>query len=193
MAFPTQFKDRVVALTGGASGIGLATSHLLASRGASLSLADVQEEALNKTKSVIEAKYPNSKVMVTVLDVRNYAQVEAWIKSTVSQFGALHGCANLAGVIPKSIGVGLITEQDFGEWDFVLDVNLRGVMHCLRAQLAAIAQNGSIVNASSIAGLQGRERNGSYTASKHAVLGLSRTAAKEFGPLKGVRVNAICP
>jgi NAD(P)-dependent dehydrogenase (short-subunit alcohol dehydrogenase family) len=193
MPFPDQFKNKVVALTGAASGIGYSAAHLLASRGASLSLADLQEEALNNTKASIEAKYPGTNVLVYALDVRNYNQVEGWIAATVSHFGALNGCANLAGVIPKSIGVGLITDQDFDEWDFVLDVNLKGVMHCLKAQLAVIAQNGSVVNASSIAGLTGREKNGSYTASKHAVLGLSRTAAKEFGPLKGVRVNAICP
>lgn len=110
----------------------------------------------------------------------------------MSQFGHLDGAANLAGVIPQSIGVGYLIDQDLKEWDFVLSVNLTGVLHCLKAQLKVMSDHGAVVNASSIAGLQGREKNSSYSASKHGVLGLTRSAAKEVG-VRGVRVNAICP
>jgi NAD(P)-dependent dehydrogenase (short-subunit alcohol dehydrogenase family) len=193
MSFSQQFSGKVIAITGAASGIGLATAHLLASRGAKLSLADLQEEALKNAQSEIQTKIPGTEILIFALDVRNYSQVESWVKETVNKFGKLDGAANLAGVIPPSIGVGELVNQDLKEWDFVLNVNLTGVMHCLKAQLAVIGNHGAIVNASSIAGLTGREKNSSYAASKHGVLGLTRSAAKEVGPEKGIRVNGICP
>lgn len=186
-----QFAGKVVALTGAASGIGLETAYLLASRGAKLSLADVQVDGLRKAKAYIEDKY-QADVLVFPLDVRQYDQVETWITETIRQFGKLDGAANLAGVIPKTIGLKQLKDQDFDEWDFVMGINSTGVMHCLRAQLGVMADNGSVVNASSIAGTTGRANNASYCASKHAVLGLTRAAAKEVGA-RGIRVNAICP
>lgn len=93
------FTSRVIAMTGAASGIGLATAHLLASRGATLSLADVNAEALEKTEKDIKEKYPNVDVLRCVLDVRKENEIEAWVKQTIQVFGHLDGCANLAGVI----------------------------------------------------------------------------------------------
>lgn len=78
------------------------------------------------------------------------------------------------------------------EWDFVMDVNLKGLMHCMRKELGVMANNGSIVNAASIAGIQGFAKNAAYSASKHGVIGLSRSAAKEVGQ-QGIRVNCIAP
>ncbi|OIW28606.1 BcABA4 [Coniochaeta ligniaria NRRL 30616] len=187
-----QFATKVIALTGGASGIGLATSHLLASRGATLSIADANGAALDTAKSAIVSAHPDTKVLTTVLDVRDAAAVEAWMAETESAFGRVDGAANLAGVIGRSIGHGTLADQDAAEWDFILGVNLTGVMHCLKAQLNRVTDNGSIVCASSIAGLQGRAKNGAYSASKHGVLGLTRSAAKEVGG-RGVRVTAVCP
>jgi NAD(P)-dependent dehydrogenase (short-subunit alcohol dehydrogenase family) len=191
MASNTQFKDRVIAITGAASGIGLCTARILASRGAQLSLADVQAEALDKAKEELKSSY-GVDALVTVTDVRKYDQVEAWIAATVKRFGKLDGAANLAGVIPKSLGNNTLAGEELEDWDFVISVNLTGVMYCMKAQLNAMADNGSIVNASSIAGTTGRARNSSYSASKHGVLGLTRSAAKEVG-VKGIRVNAVCP
>lgn len=184
-------KGKVIAITGGASGIGLATAHLLASRGALLSLADMQETGLTAAATAIKSEH-NVDVLTFVLDVRKSSEVAAWISATTSKFGKLDGAANLAGVIPKSIGVGGIAEMDEDEWDFVIGVNLTGVMHCMREQMKVIANGGSIVNAASIAGVTGRPNNGAYAASKHGVIGLTRSAAKEIGG-KGVRVNSIAP
>jgi NAD(P)-dependent dehydrogenase (short-subunit alcohol dehydrogenase family) len=185
------FEGRVIAITGGASGIGLATARLLAGRGAQLSLADLQQEALQKAAQDIERDF-QVKPFTYALDVRQADAVEDWIAQTVQKFGHLDGAANLAGVIPRSIGIKGLDEQDLAEWDFVIGVNLTGVMLCMRAELKAISGAGSIVNASSIAGLSGRANNASYTASKHGVLGLTRSVAKEVGK-RNVRVNAICP
>jgi NAD(P)-dependent dehydrogenase (short-subunit alcohol dehydrogenase family) len=191
MAASLPLQGKVIAITGAASGIGLATAHLLASRGATLSLADLQESALNTAAASISAAY-STPIHSVALDVRSASSVDGWISTTVEKFGRLDGAANLAGVIGKSIGLKGIAEQDEEEWDFVLGVNLTGVMHCLRAQLAVISEGGSIVNAASIAGVMGRKYNAAYAASKHGVVGLTRSAAKEIGG-KGVRVNCIAP
>ncbi|CAO2648202.1 Nn.00g074690.m01.CDS01 [Neocucurbitaria sp. VM-36] len=182
---------KVIALTGGASGIGLATAHLLASRGATLSLADVSNHGLQDASKAIKDKH-NVEVLTFALDVRKPEQVDAWIKETVAKFGKLDGAANIAGVIPKTIGVGGIAELEAEEWNFIIGVNLTGVMHCMRAQMRAISDGGSIVNASSIAGLTGRPNNAAYAASKHGVIGLTKSAAKEIGA-RGVRVNSFAP
>lgn len=190
----TQFANKVIALTGGASGIGLATALLLASRGATLSLADLSQSGLESAKQKIQSQTPSASVAIFTVDVRKYEQVESWIASTVEQFGRLDGAANLAGVAPASISgeKGKIENLDAAEWDFIMGVNTTGVMHCMKAQLQKIEKTGSIVNASSIAGITGRAMNGAYSASKHAVIGLTKSAAKEVGP-KGIRVNCFCP
>jgi NAD(P)-dependent dehydrogenase (short-subunit alcohol dehydrogenase family) len=184
-------KGKVFAITGAASGIGLATAHLLASRGAALSLADMQEAVLRDVAADISAKY-QVEALPFAVDVRKTASVDAWIADTVAKFGHLSGAANLAGVIGKSIGLRGLKDLEEEEWEFIIGVNLTGVMHCMRAQLQSIEEGGSIVNAASIAGLMGRANNAAYTASKHGVVGLTRSAAKEEGH-RGVRVNCIAP
>ncbi|ATZ52740.1 Bcaba4 [Botrytis cinerea B05.10] len=185
------FTNKVIALTGSASGIGLETAKLLASRGARLSLADIQEDKLKELQAQLESEYYVD-VITTKVDVRKFGEVEAWINKTIDNFGKLDGSANLAGVAPESIGLKGIVEQDLDEWEFVLGVNLTGTMNSLKAQLKVMANNGSIVNASSIRGLTGAAKNASYSSAKHGIIGLTRTAAKEVGG-KGIRVNAICP
>lgn len=184
--------NKIIAITGAASGIGLATAHLLASRGAHLSLADLNAPLLETAAAAIKAASPATQVLTFPLDVRNVSQVDEWISSTVKHFGRLDGAANMAGVIPAKIGSQGVRDQDQADWDLMFGINVTGVMNCLRAELRVIEKGGSIVSASSIAGIRGRAFNASYTASKHAVIGLTASAAREVGP-DGTRVNSICP
>jgi NAD(P)-dependent dehydrogenase (short-subunit alcohol dehydrogenase family) len=184
-------KGKVIVLTGAASGIGYETSLLLARQGAHLSIADVNEAALKEKCAEIE-KVSTGKVLATTVDVRKDDQVNAWIAKTVETFGKLDGAVNLAGVVPKVINKERVEDLNNEDWHFVLDVNLHGVMHCMRAQLQNMNEKGSLVNAASICGVIGFPKNAAYTVSKHAVIGLSRTAAKEVGD-REIRVNCIAP
>ena len=186
----SSFKDKVVAITGATGGIGLATAKLLASRGAILSLADLKQSAVDSLVSSLESS--GCKCLGVAVDVQQSSQVDAWIAKTVEQFGRLDGAANLAGVIGDT-GFKKVGEMDDANWNLILGVNLTGVMHSLRAEIRAFGEGkGSIVNAASIAGLIGRPGIAAYSTSKHAVLGLTRSAAKEYGK-QGIRINAVCP
>jgi NAD(P)-dependent dehydrogenase (short-subunit alcohol dehydrogenase family) len=182
---------KVIALTGAASGIGLETALLFAKQGAYLSIADVNAEALASKTAEIEA-VSTGKILSTTVDVRKDDQVNAWIAKTVETFGKLDGAVNMAGVIPKVINKERVEDLNNEDWHFVMDVNLHGIMHCMRAQLKNMNNKGSLVNAASICGLIGFPKNAAYTASKHAVIGLSRTAAKEVGD-REIRINCIAP
>ena len=184
-------KGKVIALTGAASGIGYETSLLLARQGVHLSIADIDEAALKEKTAEIE-KVSTAKVISTVVDVRKDESVNEWIFKTVETFGKLDGAVNLAGVIPKVINKERVEDLNNEDWHFVLDVNLHGVMYCMRAQLQSMNPKGSLVNAVSICGVIGFPKNAAYTAYKHAVIGLSRSAAKEVGD-REIRVNCIAP
>lgn len=183
-------KDRVIVITGAASGMGLETARLLASQGAKLSLADVQERPLKELET--ELNNAGAHVMTQVVDVRDRKAVEAWIAATVEKFGKLDGAANLAGVVGKQANITNIEDVDDDDWDFVFGVNVVGMRNCLRAQVPHLNEGGSIVNAASILGVIGASKNLAYSASKHAVVGITRSAAKELGPRK-IRVNCFCP
>ncbi|CAG8951992.1 hypothetical protein HYFRA_00000728 [Hymenoscyphus fraxineus] len=195
-----KLEGKVIVLTGGASGIGLQTAHLLYSRGAILSIADNAEEGLKNAVSSIKAAYPSStgKITSAVVDVRDRAAVENWINSFVKENGKLDGAANIAGVALPGIGTQALEDIPDEDWDFVMGVNVRGVVNCMRAQIPHMktlndgAIGGSIVNTSSIAGVTAGAYNAAYAASKHAVVGLTRACAKEKAP-QGIRCNAIAP
>ncbi|EPE07614.1 aba4 protein [Ophiostoma piceae UAMH 11346] len=187
-----QLQDKVIAVTGAASGIGLAFAQLAAARGARLSLADLSKDGLERVAAELIKATGAENIFVYVVDVCKMDDVQAWIDATISRYGRLDGAANMAGVISKDIGINTLADQDLEQWAFVMGVNATGLMHCLKAQTGVIADNGSIVNASSIAGVSGRAKNAAYSASKHAVVGLTRSACKEFG-FRGVRINCICP
>jgi NAD(P)-dependent dehydrogenase (short-subunit alcohol dehydrogenase family) len=146
-------EGKVIALTGGASGIGLATAKLLAGREATVCIADVDPHALDVAEShfsVLEVPY-----MVTKVDVTKRAEVESWIDSIIKKYEKLDGAANCAGIIGKNHGITTITELEDEEWDKIISVNLTGMMYSLRAELKRISDHGSIVNVSSIQGVMG--------------------------------------
>ncbi|KAJ5438047.1 uncharacterized protein N7458_009045 [Penicillium daleae] len=177
-------EGKVIAITGAASGMGLATAKLVASRGAIVSLADINEAAL---QTAIDSLTASDQHLYTVVDVRDSSQVDSWIQSTVQKFGKIDGAVNMAGVISPATP---ITETTDATWDFNFAVNSTGLFYCLRAQLRAMGARGSVVNAASAFGQMGSPGVSPYCASKAAVIGLSRTAAKEN---KGIRVNCVSP
>jgi NAD(P)-dependent dehydrogenase (short-subunit alcohol dehydrogenase family) len=183
-------KGKVIAITGGASGIGLATAKLLASRGAKVSVTDLHPDLENVAKSIIETT-GNMHVIATKVDVRDTSSVSGWIEQTVKEFGQLDGAANVAGVY-KGFDDKTVADEDEKNWQFMLDVNLTGVMHCMRSQVPHIRRGGSVVNAASILATRGWAGASAYSASKHGVVGLIKSAAKEVGK-DGIRVNCIAP
>ncbi|KAF2660286.1 NAD(P)-binding protein [Lophiostoma macrostomum CBS 122681] len=186
-------RGKVIAITGGAAGIGLATAHLLVSQGAKVAISDVNKTNLSSAHTSLQSSCQDGgAILATSVDVRKREQVDSWVSEIVEKFGKLDGAANLAGVIPKSINIERVEDLNDADWQFVLDVNITGVMQCMRAQIAQMNEKASIVNAASIAGLGGFPKNAAYTVAKHGVVGLTKTAAKEVGD-RGIRVNCIAP
>lgn len=189
---------KVVCVTGAASGIGRATAFLLASHGAYLSLNDINEKASLAVKAEIEK---TTKVVTSVFDIQSQDACNTWITSTVAHYGQkIEGVANIAGVagssaLKESGSIRNITDQEF---DLVMGINLKGVMNTMRAALPHVQEGkngrdgGSIVNVSSLAGLIAMPYNVPCVASKHAIVGVTRAAAKEEGG-RAIRVNAVCP
>ncbi|POS79658.1 3-oxoacyl-(acyl-carrier-protein) reductase [Diaporthe helianthi] len=180
----------VFAITGGASGIGLATAKSLAQKGATVCIADVDKAALDSASSFFTSQKHSFKA--SIVDVSKRSDVESWIESIVSEFGRLDGAANVAGIIGKGHGRDAVADLDDDEWDRIIAVNLTGIMYCLRAEVNRVVEGGSIVNVASIHGTKGFARHAAYDASKHGVIGLTKAAAQENGP-REVRVNAVAP
>ena len=180
--------NKVFAVTGGASGIGLAVAKQLRAQGARLSIIDINKESLEAAAAQLGGVGDN--LMTRVVNVREDNEVSNWVKATVEKFGRLDGAANMAGVIGKHHGVRELKDQDDEQWDLIFGVNVTGLMHCMRAEIRHMTR-GSIVNASSIQGVRGFARHAAYSASKHAVVGLTRSVAREVAP--NIRVNAIAP
>ncbi|KAK5379824.1 hypothetical protein LTR11_003452 [Exophiala xenobiotica] len=198
----SSFNDKVYAISGGASGIGLAVAKALLRLGAKVSIGDIRIPDTLLAELGQEASHTKGTgnaeevVLLKRVDVRSREEVDGWIDETVAKFSALDGAANMAGTIPRDHNVGTIETMDDEDWDLVFVVNVTGMKNCLRAQLKYIGKNGrtggSVVNAGSGLSLEGRGGTSAYTSSKHAVLGLTRCVAKEVGK-RGVRVNCIAP
>jgi len=182
------FEDKTVFITGAASGIGRVTALAFARTGARLALADLSAEALEETGHLV--REAGSRVRCDVLDVTRREDVDRVIDAVVAEWGGLDCAFNNAGVTLEGIGH---RWGDVEAFDRSMDINARGVLYCMQAELRHMSAQGrgAIVNTASIAGESGAGGAG-YCASKHAVVGLTRSAALAFAS-RGVRVNAVCP
>jgi NAD(P)-dependent dehydrogenase (short-subunit alcohol dehydrogenase family) len=181
-------RDRIILVTGGASGIGRATALHLAREGARVAVADL--DAAGAEAVAKEIGESGGDALACGADVTDPDQNQAMVEAAVQHFGALHGAHLNAGIARGST----ILDGSLEDFDDVIAVNLRGVFLGLRAVAPALidAGGGAIVATASVAGLRGGTNMPSYFASKHGILGLVKSAACEFAA-HGIRVNAVCP
>jgi NAD(P)-dependent dehydrogenase (short-subunit alcohol dehydrogenase family) len=185
----SRLKGRVVIVSGGAQGIGQSVALRAAAEGASVVIADLQEN----TSTADEITDSGGRSLHVQMDVRKREEWARLVETSLTTFGALDALANVAGVT-NAFGPDTIVDLDEKGWDYVIDTDLRGVWLGMQAVLPHMLESGagSIVNVASMAALKGLEDLAAYTAAKGGVLSLTRQAAMQYSGA-GVRFNCICP